>query len=328
MSEPTMGPAVSTVPEAGAVTGPSTEQNVTPEQLRTGKKDKPRGLLSDAWRELRRKPMFWISGAIILIFLLMTVMPWLFTATNPTLSDLSKSRVAPSADAWFGYDVQGRDVYARTIYGARASIIVAGVSTLGTVLFGGLVGIIAGFRGGWLDGLLSRIGEVFSGTPFVLGAIVILFTFNPPGKNMGQWQIMALVTAALIVLTWPVSMRLMRSSVLAVRDSDYIMAARAMGAGPGRIITKHLIPNCLAPLMVYATILIGAFIGAEATLSFLGVGLRSPVVSWGISVSEAQDYFQISPHMLFFPSVFLVASVLGFVAMGEAIREALDPKLR
>jgi oligopeptide transport system permease protein len=169
---------------------------------------------------------------------------------------------------------------------------------------------------------------VFSGMPFVLGAIVILFTFNGPGSKRGPWSIMALVILSLIVLTWPVSMRIMRSSVLAVKDADYVLAARAMGAGHGRIIFKHIVPNCLAPLLVYSTILIGSFIGAEATLSFLGVGLRTPVVSWGIMISEAQNYIRVSPFLLFFPSAFLVIAVLSFVMLGEAVREALDPKLR
>jgi oligopeptide transport system permease protein len=116
--------------------------------------------------------------------------------------------------------------------------------------------------------------------------------------------------------------------VLAVKEADYIVAARAMGAGHGRIIFKHIVPNCLAPLMVYSTILIGSFIGAEATLSFLGVGLKSPVVSWGIMISEAQAYLRVSPFLLFFPAAFLVTAVLSFVMLGETVREALDPKLR
>ena len=123
-------------------------------------------------------------------------------------------------------------------------------------------------------------------------------------------------------------MRIMRSSVLATKEADYIVAARALGAGTGRIILKHLLPNCLAPLLVYATILVGSFIGAEATLSFLGVGLKSPVVSWGIMISEAQNYIRVAPYLLFFPAAFLVAAVLSFVMLGEAVREALDPKLR
>jgi oligopeptide transport system permease protein len=188
--------------------------------------------------------------------------------------------------------------------------------------------MLAGFRGGWVDTLLSRIADVFFGLPFVLGAIVILFTFNKPGSNNSTANIMLLVILSLVVLTWPVSMRIMRSSVLATKQADYIMAARALGAGSGRIIFKHLLPNCLAPLLVYSTILVGSFIGAEATLSFLGVGLQSPVVSWGIMISESGNFIRVSPHLLLFPAAFLVVAVLSFVMLGEAVREALDPKLR
>ncbi|MEV0153593.1 ABC transporter permease [Micromonospora sp. NPDC050686] len=292
------------------------------------RKDKPRGLLGDAWRDLRRKPLFWISATFIVIFLVMAAFPQLFTSGDAVNGALSRSRVEPSADAWFGYDVQGRDVYARVIYGARASIVVAVISVIGTLLIGGTMGIIAGYRGGWVDALLSRIADVFFGLPFVLGAIVILTTFNGSGTSNSEWKIMGLVILSLVVLSWPVVMRLMRSSVLATKEADYIVAARALGAGTGRIILKHLLPNCLAPLLVYGTIMVGSFIGAEATLSFLGVGLKSPVVSWGIMISEAQNYIRVSPFLLFFPALFLVVAVLSFVMLGEAVREALDPKLR
>jgi oligopeptide transport system permease protein len=324
MSDPQTTPVVTTPPAVQPTIGSATD----PAAVGNQPKEKARGLLGDAWRDLRRKPLFWISSVLIVLFVVMAAVPGLFTSVDPTDGVLARSRVGPSADAWFGYDVQGRDVYARTIHGARASIIVAITAVLGTTLFGGMMGVIAGYRGGWLDGLVSRLGEVFAGLPFVLGAIVILFTFNGPGANRGKAAIMALVIVSLVVLTWPVSMRIMRASVLATKEADYIMAARAMGARPLRIIFKHLIPNCLASLLVYATILIGAFIGAEATLSFLGVGLKSPVVSWGIMISDAQNYIRVSPYLLFFPSAFLVVAVLAFVMLGEAVREALDPKLR
>jgi oligopeptide transport system permease protein len=327
MSDPSAASIVTTPPstmptEAGS--GAPTDAGL-PENAR---KEKPRGLLGDAWRDLRRKPLFWISASFILIFVLMAAFPWLFTSGDAVNGSLANSQVKPSADAWFGYDVQGRDVYARVIYGARASILVALVAVLGTLLIGGAVGIIAGYRGGWVDALLSRFADVFFGLPFVLGAIVILTTFNGAESSNSEWQIMGLVVMSLMVLSWPVVMRLMRSSVLATKEADYIVAARALGAGTGRIILKHLLPNCLAPLLVYGTILVGSFIGAEATLSFLGVGLKSPVVSWGIMISEAQFYIRTSPFLLFFPAAFLVTAVLSFVMLGEAVREALDPKLR
>ncbi|MGC4803691.1 ABC transporter permease [Micromonospora sp. DT233] len=291
--------------------------------------EKPRGLLGDAWRDLRRKPLFWVSAALILLFVMMAAFPGLFApGGNPVDGSLTRSLDKPSANGWFGYDVQGRDVYARVIYGARASIIVAVLSVVGTLLLGGAMGIISGYRGGWVDGLLSRIADVFFGLPFVLGAIVILTTFNGSGSGNSKSEIMGLVIASLVVLSWPVVMRLMRSSVLATKEADYIVAARALGAGTGRIILKHLLPNCLAPLLVYGTIMVGSFIGAEATLSFLGVGLKSPVVSWGIMISDGKDFLRVAPGLVFFPAAFLVAAVLSFVMLGEAVREALDPKLR
>ncbi|MDO3684418.1 MULTISPECIES: ABC transporter permease [Micromonospora] len=327
MSDPSSASIVSTPPatmptEAGS--GAPTNAGL-PE---SAKQQKPRGLLGDAWIDLRRKPLFWISATFILLFLVMAAFPSLFTSGDAVNGALERSRVEPSSSAWFGYDVQGRDVYSRVIYGARASIVVAVVSTLLTLLFGGAMGIIAGYRGGWVDALLSRIADIFFGLPFVLGSIVILTTFNGSGSDNGEWTIMGLVIMSLSVLSWPVVMRLMRSSVLATKEADYIVAARALGASTGRIILKHLLPNCLAPLLVYGTILVGSFIGAEATLSFLGIGLKNPVVSWGIMISEAQNYIRVSPFLLFFPAAFLVTAVLSFVMLGEAVREALDPKLR
>ncbi|MGW1058405.1 ABC transporter permease [Micromonospora rubida] len=327
MSDPSTASIVST-PTATMSTEAGSGAPVDAGLPENARREKPRGLLGDAWSDLRRKPLFWISATFILIFVLMAAFPSLFTSGDAVNGALSRSRVEPSGDAWFGYDVQGRDVYARVIYGARASIIVALVSTVGTLLIGGAIGMLAGYLGGWADALLSRFGDIFFGLPFVLGAIVILTTFNGAGSSNNEWYIMALVIMSLVVLSWPVVMRLMRSSVLATKEADYIMAARALGAGTGRIIIKHLLPNCLAPLLVYGTILVGSFIGAEATLSFLGIGLKSPVVSWGIMISEAQNYIRVSPFLLFFPSAFLVTAVLSFVMLGEAVREALDPKLR
>jgi oligopeptide transport system permease protein len=327
MSDPTIGAVTSTHAEQTTVGGAPVPPNsaLPTDAPRTGK---PRGLLGDAWTDLRRKPLFWISAILILLFLVMAAVPSLFTSADPTYGQLSRSRVEPSGSAWFGYDVQGQDMFARTIYGARASIIVAVLSTIGTILIGGSMGIFAGFRGGWVDTLLSRIADIFFGLPFVLGAIVILSTFNAPGSDNSTAKIMSLVIISLIILTWPVSMRLMRSSVLATKEADYILAARALGASNTRIILKHLLPNCLAPLLVYSTILVGSFIGAEATLSFLGVGLQSPVVSWGIMISESGQFIRVSPHLLLFPAAFLVVAVFSFVMLGEAVREALDPKLR
>jgi oligopeptide transport system permease protein len=291
------------------------------------KPGKPRSLWSDAWHDLRRKPVFYVSMAIILVLVMMAVFPSLFTSVDPTHQDLSRTRDAPSANAWFGYDVQGRDIYARVIYGARWSILVGVLSSILVVLIGGTFGLLAGYLGGWLDSIASRISEVFFGLPFVLGAIVILSAFRSAGIE-SAFAIVGAVVLSFGILAWPVSMRIMRSAAISAKQHDYVKAARALGASTPRVMFKHLLPNCLAPTMVYATIALGEFIAAEATLSFLGIGLRSPAVSWGVMIADSRNYIRIAPHLLLFPAGFLVIAVLAFVMLGDAIRDALDPKLR
>ena len=214
--------------------------------------------------------MFWISAALIVFFVLMAAFPQLFTSTDPTVADLSKAREAPSADAWFGRDNQGYDVYARTIYGARASILVGVFATLFVALLGSFIGIIAGYRAGWADSMLSRIGEIFLGIPLLLGGILFLYVFpNDPLTTPFLVQV-GKVALVIGILGWPVVMRLMRSSVLQVKPNDYVQAARALGASPTRIISSHILPNSLASVIVVSTINLGAYISVEATLSFLG----------------------------------------------------------
>ena len=294
------------------------------------KGEKARSLGTDAWEELRHRPMFWISAALIVFFVLMAAFPQLFTSTDPYHADLAKAREAPSADAWFGRDNQGYDVYARTIYGARASILVGIFATLFVALLGSFVGIIAGYRSGWIDSLLSRIGEIFLGIPLLLGGILFLYVFPSDPLTTPFLVQVAKVALVLGVLGWPTIMRLMRGSVLQVKPNDYVQAARALGASPTRIIGSHILPNSLASVIVVSTINLGAFISVEATLSFLGIGLQPPAISWGIQISEASGIGMIraAPHMLFFPSLALSLTVLAFIMMGDVVRDALDPRLR
>ncbi len=259
----------------------------------------------------------------------MAAFPQLFTSTDPYYADLSKAREAPSADAWFGRDGQGYDVYARTIYGARASILVGMFATMFTLVFGSIVGIISGYQGGWVDSVASRIGEIFLGIPLLLGGILFLYTF-PSDLETPFLLVVGKVALVLGLLGWPSIARLMRSSVLQVKPNDYVQAARALGATPGRIITSHILPNSLASVIVVSTINLGAYISVEATLSFLGIGLQPPAISWGIQISEASGIglIRAAPHMLIFPSIFLSLTVLAFIMLGDTVRDALDPKLR
>jgi oligopeptide transport system permease protein len=213
------------------------------------------------------------------------------------------------------------------VHGARASILVGTLSTAIVSVVGALLGMLAGFYGGFIDTMISRITDVFFGIPFLLGAILVLTSF-PSGAAHSFWVPVLKVVLALSILGWPSIARIMRSTVLQVKTSDYVAAARALGAGTPRILRVHVLPNAVQPVIVYATILLGAFIGSEAALSFLGVGLQPPAVSWGIAISDAQGFVRTSPHMLIFPALFLSLTVLAFIMLGDAVRDALDPKQR
>lgn len=292
-----------------------------------------RSLWSDAWREMRSRPLFWISAGLILVVVLMAIVPQLFTffspQPDPQYADLSKARLAPSAQAWFGFDAQGYDVYSRTIYGARSSILVGLGATVVTTLLGSVIGIFAGYFGGWWDVVLSRLGDVFFAIPLLLGGILALYTF-PNTLDTPYLVMVGKVVLALGILGWPSIARLMRSSVLQVKPHDFVQAARALGAKPGRIVFSHILPNAVAPVIAVATINLGMYIALEATLSFLGIGLAPPAISWGVAISDASGIGLVrsTPHMLLFPSLFLSVTVLAFILLGEVVRDALDPKLR
>ncbi len=292
-----------------------------------GDSHEERSLASDAWRAMRHNPMFWISATMITVFVLMAVWPSLFTSTDPTEAVLAESRSRPGDGTWFGRDIQGYDIYARCIYGARASILVGLFTTVFTVLLGGFLGVMSGYLGGAWDSFISRVGDVFFAIPLLLGAIIFLVSL-PEFFNDNYFLVVMKVVLALAVLGWPSLARLMRSSVIQVKPNDYVQAARALGASPMRVVRSHILPNSLAPLIVVATINLGAYIAAEATLSFLGIGLQPPAISWGIEISRAIVGLRTTPHMLVFPSVFLSLCVLAFIMLGDVVRDALDPKNR
>jgi len=286
-----------------------------------------RSLASDAWRQLKKNPVFWVSIVLIAVFLLMAAVPQLFTQTDPTEAILKQARERPNANAWFGRDIQGYDIYARTIYGARASILVGVFTTLSTVILGVLLGVIAGFNGGLSDTIVSRVTDIFLAIPLLLGGILFMASF-PNTADSAYMVVVGKVVLALALLGWPSIARLMRSSVLQVKPNDYVQAARALGASPLRIIRSHIVPNAMAPVIVVSTINLGVYISVEATLSFLGIGLTPPAISWGVSISDALVALRTTPHILLFPSLFLSLTVLAFIMLGDAVRDAFDPKTR
>ncbi|MER5782032.1 ABC transporter permease [Streptomyces mobaraensis] len=288
--------------------------------------EKPRSLGQDAWRELRGSWLFWASGILLVLLLLMAAFPTLFTDVDPRQADLRNHYLTGpnwshffQAD-WFGYNVQGQSVYARTVHGARASIIVGVCVTLAVTVVGGIIGMLAGYFGGWLDTVLSRITDIFFGIPLLLGGLVLLQAFT----NRTVWT----VTFALTAFGWMQIARVMRGAVITQKQADFVTAARALGAGTGRILFRHILPNVLGPVIVVATIALGGYIATEATLSYLGIGLKDPTVSWGVDISASQKDLRDGPHALLMPAGFLSLTVLAFILLGDAVRDALDPKLR
>lgn len=279
-------------------------------------------LWADAWRDLRRNPIFLISAVLILVMITMAAFPQLFTDANAYTQDcdLSKSKKGPMPGHPFGFDVQGCDFYTNVIYGARPSIIIGVMVTLIALAIAVVLGTASGYYGGVVDGIIARVTDVVFGLPLLLGATVILVA----SPTRGVWKV-CLVLAA---LWWTTMTRLMRSSVLSVRNMDYVGAAKGLGASDLRVMIKHILPNALPPVIVYATLNVGIVISAGATLTFLGVGLQAPAVSWGLQLNTARYFFLDYPHLLLFPSLFLSVTVLAFILLGDAVRDALDPKLR
>ena len=283
----------------------------------------PRSLSGDAWYDLRRSPIFWISVTIAVVMVLIAAVPGLFSSVDPRTAtcSLSDSLAPPSAAHWFGFDKQGCDVYARVIYGARSSVMVGVFATLLSGITALAIGLVAGFYGGWVDAVLARFVDVVLGLPLLLGAIVVARALA--SQDLGIWP----VVLALGLLGWTTPARVIRSSVIAARQQDYVQAARVLGAGNARLMLRHILPNAIAPTIVVLTIALGAFISAEATLSFLGVGPQN-VISWGADIAEAQRWIRQATHPLLFPAGFLTLTVLAFIMLGDAVREAFDPRLR
>ena len=279
-------------------------------------------LWGDAWRDLRRNPLFWIGAVLGLSFLLMALVPQLFArGADPRDCNLSNSNQKPSAEHWFGFDQQGCDYLANVVHGARNSLIIGLLAVAVVLVLGVVVGAIAGFYGRWLDGLLSRLTDIFYALPLILGALVVLRS-----GILGRGVVA--VAIALAAFGWMTAMRLVRSQVIAVKSSDYVAAARAMGASNRRILVRHILPNAVAPVLVYTTITIGVMIAAEATLTFLGVGLQRPAISWGLQIDAGQNLLRTAPHLVLFPSLTLTLTVMAFIMMGDALRDALDPRQR
>ncbi|WP_371493999.1 ABC transporter permease [Kitasatospora sp. NBC_00374] len=278
---------------------------------------------ASAWQELRSRPLVIACIAVLMVMALMAALPdpFITLLTDDTgRCELADSRVGPAPGHPFGFDLQGCDYLAQVVRGSRPSLVIGLAVTAGALAVSVLLGMLAGYCGGWVDALVFRLTDVFFGLPFVLGATVVLVAF--PDHGLGA------MTLVLVALGWTTMARVMRAQVIGVKDADFVQAARSTGAGPLRLMGRHMLPNAVTPVVVVAMLNVGNVISGEATLDFLGVGLQYPALSWGLQLNAAQAYFLDFPHLLVFPALFLSATVLSFILLGDAVRDAYDPKLR
>lgn len=270
-----------------------------------------------AWRKFRRNRVAMLGAGIVLLFVLMALLaPWLATH-DPFQTSFMTIRKAPSASFWLGTDELGRDIYTRLLYGARASLMAGLVSVVIALIVGVPFGLAAGYFGGWTDSVISRCTEALLAIPFLILAIALAAFLGPSLVN---------AMVAIGVSAAPKFIRITRGQVLAVKNEDYVQSARALGASDLRIIGRHVLPNVMPPLIVQATITIATAIIAEASLSFLGLGLQPPNPSWGSMLNTAKNFMTQAPWMSIFPGSAIFLAVLGFNLLGDGLRDALDPR--
>jgi len=285
-----------------------------------------RTLGTDAWRRLRKNKLAlagltWIVFMIILAASADLWVPHFFgdPITIDTTKIAQQTLLPPSADHPFGTDKLGRDIFSRTVYGARVSLLVGVVAVMISVIIGLILGALAAYYGGWWDSIVMRTADVFFAFPYILFSIVLI-------AIMGFGLMTVFI--AIGVLGWPSIARVFRSSILSVKENEYVDAARAMGASTPRILFRHIMPNAVAPIIVYGTMSVGGAILTEAALSFLGVGVQPPAPTWGNMLSEARSFLFTAPWLMLYPGLAILTTVLAFVLLGDGLRDALDVKLK
>jgi peptide/nickel transport system permease protein len=272
-----------------------------------------------AWRRLKRRRGALMGLAVVAIFIALALFaPWA-APQDPIATSWGAIRKAPSAEHWFGTDEIGRDVFARVIWGTRASMLAGVVSVSISLMLGVPIGLAAGFLGGWVDALISRITDAFLACPFLILAIALAAFLGPSLTN---------AMIAIGVSATPIFVRLTRAQVMNIKVEDYIEAARAVGNPPLRVALRHVLPNIAAPVIVQATLAIASAVIAEASLSFLGLGQQPPAPSWGSMLNTAKNFIDNAPWMAIWPGLSIFLLVLSFNLLGDGLRDALDPRQR
>jgi len=276
-------------------------------------------LYKDAWKRLKKNKLAILGLAIVMFLIFIAIFAPFLSPYEPTSRIKEDSSLGPSRTHFFGTDLLGRDIFSRVIYGSRISIEVGIIAVGISVVLGLFFGALAGYFGRWPDAIIMRVADIFFAFPYILGAIAIMTILGSGIVN---------IFIAIGVLGWAYFARIFRGSILSIKNKEYIEAARALGASDTRIITKHIFPNAIAPIIVFATMNVGTAIIVEAALSFLGIGVQPPTPAWGKMLSESLNFIDIAPWMMLFPGLAIVITVLGFVLLGDGLRDAFDPKMK
>ncbi|MFL6141059.1 MAG: ABC transporter permease [Labedaea sp.] len=294
------------------------EEGVVPTKRRSSSQ------LADIWRRFKRNKLAMVGLGVVGVLILLAILGPFIAPYDPKEQNLLNSLQGPSGEHWFGTDELGRDLYSGMLYGLGLALLVGIGVMLGSLFLGLVLGAIAGYLGGGVDSVIMRVTDIFLAFPYLIGAIILIRTLDPGRQS--TWP----VVFALILLAWPTTGRLMRGQVLATREAEYVEAARSIGAGGPRIVLRHILPNSVAPVLVYAFTGIGVAIVSMAGLSFLGVGVPLETPEWGRMISQGFKYFTVpgSSYLWVFPSIAIVITTLAFAFVADGLRDSLDPKLR
>ncbi len=275
--------------------------------------------MTELWIVLRRNPLALAGLAIVALLVVLGIVgPWI-TPYDPLAQNLARSLEGPSFDHWFGTDSFGRDILSRVLYGARISLLVGVASQTIAFSLGVVLGIVSGYYGGRIEILVMRLADVTLAFPTLLLLIAITAAFQPG---------LTVVFVAIGLVGWAGMARLVRSQALVVRELDFVQAARALGMGDLRLLSRHVLPNCLAPAVIAVTLGMASAILLEAALSFIGLGAQPPIPSWGSMISDGRDFLRTAPWISIFPGLAIGLVVLGFNLFGDGLRDAMDPRLK
>jgi peptide/nickel transport system permease protein len=276
-------------------------------------------LVGDAWRRFRRNRLALVGLLIVVALVTSAAFATWLAPYDPAKQSLFEKRARPGGKYVLGADEFGRDILSRIIYGARVALVVGLVSVGIAVGLGLVLGCLAGFLGGWVDATIMRGVEVLLAFPYLLLAIAVVSALGPGALN---------TTIAVGIWGTPPVTRIVRGAVLALSETEYVRAARALGAGGAALVIRHILPNILPTVIVYGTLFMANAILVEAALSFLGLGVQPPTPSWGLMVATGRDFLLVTPHITTIPGLAIMLAVLGFNLLGDGLRDALDPRLR